>query len=137
MMFDAILRYADLPVRVLVSLIFIMSGISKIGAFAGTQAYMEAFGLPGILLAPTIGFEIGAGLLLLVGAWIRKVAFVLAGFTLATALVFHTDFSDQIQQIMFLKNLAIAGGLLLLAKTGAAGLSIDGYRKSAQVAHNV
>ncbi len=74
--------------------------------------------------------EIGAGPALLLGLGARTVAFLLAGFSLVTALVFHRDFADQIQQIMFLKNVAMAGGLLLLAKTGAPGLSLDGVRAS-------
>ena len=127
-MFDHILKYSDLPARVGMSAIFVLSGIGKIGAFAPTQAYMEAFGLPGILLAPTIAFEIGVGTALLLGLGARHVALLLAGFCLVTALVFHRDFADQIQQIMFLKNIAMAGGLLLLAKTGAPSLSLDGVR---------
>lgn len=86
---------------------------------------MQAFGLPGVLLAPTIAFEILVGLALLVGFKTRYVALVLAGFTVVTALVFHRDFADQMQQILFLKNVAIAGGLLLLAKTGAPMLSFE------------
>lgn len=127
-MFDQILKHADLPARAGLSAIFILSGIGKISAFAATQGYMEAFGLPGILLAPTIVFEIGAGAALLLGLGTRYVAVLLAGFTLVTALVFHRDFADQVQQIMFLKNVAMAGGLLLMAKTGAPDLSLDGSR---------
>jgi len=127
-MFEQILKYADLPARGAMSAIFIVSGIGKIGAFVPTQGYMEAFGLPGILLAPTIAFEIGAGVALLLGLGARYAALLLVGFSLVTALVFHRDFADQIQQIMFLKNVAMAGGLLLLAKTGAPGLSLDGVR---------
>ena len=124
-MFDRLISYADLPARAGLSAIFILSGISKISAFEMTQGYMEAFGLPGILLAPTIAFEIGAGFALLLGVFTRYVAFLLSGFSIVTALVFHRDFADQIQQIMFLKNVAMSGGLLLLAKTGAPGLSVE------------
>jgi len=127
-MFDQILKHADLPARAGLSAIFILSGVGKIGAFAATQGYMEAFGLPGVLLAPTIAFEIGAGVALLLGLCVRYVALSLAGFSLVTALVFHRDFGDQIQQIMFLKNVAMAGGLLLMAKTGAPGTSLYGVR---------
>jgi putative oxidoreductase len=127
-LFDNILKHADLPARAGMSAIFILSGASKIGGFAATQGYMEAFGLPGVLLAPTIAFEIGAGAALLLGLGTRFAALLLAGFSLVTALVFHRDFADQIQQIMFLKNVAIAGGLLLFAKTGAPGLSLDAFR---------
>lgn len=129
-MFESALKYADLPARALMSAVFVLSGISKIGAYGATQGYMEAFGVPGFLLAPTIAFEIVAGLMLLTGAWTRPVAFVLSGFTIITALVFHTDFSDQFQQFTFLKNMSMAGGLLLLTKTGAPGFSVDAYRSS-------
>lgn len=128
-MINTLTKYADLPARAAMTAVFIISGISKVGAFEGTQGYMEAFGVPGILLGPTIAFEVLAGLAILIGFKTRYVAFILAGFTVATALVFHRDFADQIQQIMFLKNIAIAGGLLLLAKTGAAQLSVEASAK--------
>lgn len=124
-MLNRITNYIDAPARAFLAAIFILSGIGKIGAFEATQGYMEAFGLPGILLTPTIVFEVGAGIAILIGFQTRMVAVLLAGFTLITAVIFHTDFGDQIQQIMFLKNVAIAGGFLLLAKVGATGFSID------------
>lgn len=124
-MLDSITRYVDAPARALMSIIFILSGLGKISAFAATQAYMEAFGLPGALLAPTIAFEVGAGLLLFIGLGARYAALLMAGFSLVTALVFHRDFADQIQMIMFLKNLAMTGGFLMIAKSGAPGLSVD------------
>ncbi len=89
-----------------------------------------------VLLAPTIVFEVGAGLALLVGFKTRIIALLLAGFSLVSAVIFHTDFSDQIQQIMFLKNVAMAGGFLLLAKVGAPGFSFDQFlaaRKGAYI----
>ncbi|WP_416830951.1 MAG: DoxX family protein [Erythrobacter sp.] len=124
-MFERILTYADMPARAAMSAIFILSGVSKLSEFAATQGYMEAFGLPGALLAPTIAFEIGAGMALLLGIAVRQVAFVLAGFSLVTALIFHGDPSDQIQTIMFLKNVAMAGGLLLLAQVGSSHFRLD------------
>lgn len=127
-MFDKLCSYFDLPVRALMATIFILSGFGKISAFQGTQGYMEAYGVPGALLAPTIVFEIGAGLLLLFGLWIRQVSFLLAGFTLVSALIFHMDSTDQIQQMLLLKNLAMVGGFLLLAKQGAPDFSIDKFR---------
>ncbi len=105
--------------------IFVLSGISKVGAFEATQGYMEAFGLPGALLGPTIAFEILAGLAVLLGLGTRHAAFLLAGFSIVTALIFHRDFGDQVQQIMFLKNVAMAGGLLILARHGAPSLSLE------------
>ena len=124
-MIDRWLTPADAPARAAMSAIFIISGASKIGAFAATQSYMEAFGLPGALLIPTIAFELGAGTALLLGIGVRAAALLLSGFSIVTALVFHRDFSDQIQQIMFLKNVSMAGGLLLLAKSGSPTLSLE------------
>ena len=124
-MFDRVLYYADFPARVAMAAIFVLSGISKIGAFEATQGYMEAFGLPGALLGPTIAFEILAGLAVLLGLAVRQAAFLLAGFSLVTAVIFHREFGDQIQQIMFLKNVAMAGGLLLLARNGSPSLSLE------------
>jgi putative oxidoreductase len=125
-MFDRILHYADAPARASMAAIFVLSGVSKIGAFEATQGYMAAFGLPGALLGPTIAFEILAGLAMLLGLGARHAAFLLAGFSIITALIFHRDFGDQIQQIMFLKNVAMAGGLLLLARNGSPSLSLEG-----------
>ncbi len=111
--------------RVLIALIFILAGLNKIGTLEGTQGYMEAMGLPGILIYPTILFEIGAGLAITVGFRTRVVALALAGFSVASAVIFHRDFGDQTQFIMFMKNLAIAGGFLILARHGAGELSLD------------
>lgn len=124
-MFNQSTRYIDVLARALMAAIFILSGLGKISAFAATQGYMEAFGVPGILLIPTIAFELGAGFALLVGFQTRLVALALAGFSVISALVFHANFGDQMQQINFLKNLAMAGGFLILAKNGAPGFSID------------
>jgi putative oxidoreductase len=126
-MFDRLANYVDVPSRALLAAIFILSGIGKLGAFEGTQAYMEAFGLPGFLLLPTIVFEIGAGLGILVGFKTQLFAVLLAGFSLVTAFVFHANFGDQMQQIMFLKNVAMAGGFLILARVGTSGLSADRF----------
>lgn len=124
-MFDRVLYYADVPGRAAMAAIFVLSGISKIGAFEATQAYMEAFGLPGALLSPTIAFEILAGLAILLRLGARPAALLLAGFSIVTALIFHRDFDDQLQQIMFLKNVAMAGGLLFLARNGSPSFSLE------------
>ena len=105
--------------------IFLLSGLSKLGALTGTQAYMEAMHVPGVLLWPTILFEVGAAALIMVGYQTRVVAALLAGFSLVTGAIFHSHFSDQIQMIMFLKNVSMAGGLVLLAAVGAGRFSID------------
>lgn len=111
--------------RVLMALIFILSGLSKLGASDAVRGYMEAMGVPGALLWPTIAFEIGAGVLVALGYRTRVIALLLAGFCLVTAAVFHHQFTDQIQMIMFLKNIAMAGGFLLLAAVGSGSASLD------------
>ncbi|MDH4260346.1 MAG: DoxX family protein, partial [Gammaproteobacteria bacterium] len=94
------------------------------------RGYMEAMHVPGALLWPTILFEIGAGLSVAVGYRTRIVATLLAGFCLLTAAIFHNQFADQIQMIMFLKNLAMAGGFILMASVGPGSLSVDAKRGS-------
>ncbi|TXI11993.1 MAG: DoxX family protein [Rhizobium sp.] len=117
-------RYIDLGARVLMATIFILSGLGKLGAIGPTQTYMAAFGLPPVLVYPTIAFELGSGLMLVLGLYTRPLAIVLAGFSIVTALIFHTNFGDQMQMINFLKNLVMAGGFLLLSKDGAPGFSL-------------
>ena len=107
--------------RAMLSVMFIMAGISKIGAYAGTQAYMESVGLPGLLLPAVITLEIAGGLAILVGYQTRVAALLLAGFTLMAAIIFHSDFSQQMQTILFTKNIAIAGAFLLLYAQGQIG----------------
>lgn len=116
--------------RLLMGQIFLLAGISKITQYAGTQGYMEAFGLPGNLLPLVILLEIGGGLALIVGWQTRWTAWALAAFTLVAAAIFHNNFADQTQMIMFMKNLAIAGGLLFVAAHGAGAFSIDGRRRA-------
>lgn len=114
--------------RVLMSHIFILSGFSKIGGYAGAQAYMAHMGVPGALLPLVILTELGGGLALLLGFQARIVAFLLAGFSIVAALIFHTNFADQMQMINFMKNLAMAGGLLMVMLHGAGAPSIDASR---------
>jgi len=121
---------AMLIARVLMALIFVLSGLSKIGAADATIGYMEAMGVPGILLWPTIIFEIVAGVLIILGYQTRIFAFLLAGFCLVSAAVFHHQFGDQIQMIMFLKNLSMAGGFLLLSSVGPGRVSLDAKKGS-------
>lgn len=118
-------RYLNPVARALLSAIFIISGLGKLSAIGPTQGYMVSFSLPSILIYPTIAFEILAGLALLAGWQTRRAAFLLAGFSVVSALIFHTNFAEQSQMIMFLKNLAMAGGLLLLFQTGASAISLD------------
>jgi putative oxidoreductase len=107
------------------SLIFIISGWGKIAGYAATQGYMEAMGVPGALLPLVIALELGGGLAILAGAFTRWVAFALAAFSVAAALIFHADFADPMQAISFWKNVAIGGGFLLLATNGPGPLSVD------------
>ena len=118
-------NFSTLSGRVLISVIFIMAGINKIGGYEGTQGYMQAMGVPGMLLPAVIALEIGAGAALLLGWKARIFAFLLAGFTLLSAIIFHTNFGDQTQMIMFMKNLAIAGGLLFVLAFGPGEWSLD------------
>jgi putative oxidoreductase len=119
---------AELAGRVLISFIFILSGWSKIGGYAGTQGYMEAMGVPGALLPVVIVAELGGGLLVLAGLWTRLAAFALAGFSILAGVLFHFKPDDQMQMIMLMKNFAIAGGLLFLVAHGAGRFSIDARR---------
>ncbi|MBI3773397.1 MAG: DoxX family protein [Gammaproteobacteria bacterium] len=116
--------------RLLMGQIFLLAGISKITQYAGTQGYMDAFGLPGAMLPLVILLEIGGGLALIVGWQTRWAAWALAAFTLVAGAVFHHNFADQTQMIMFMKNLAIAGGLLFVAAHGAGAFSIDQRRRT-------
>ncbi len=122
---DTVQNLAELGARVLLSALFLISGVGKIGAYAGTAAYMSALGVPSALLPVVIATEVLGATALIVGWKTRVTAFLLAGFTLLAGLVFHNHFADQIQEIMFLKNVAIAGGLLLLVAHGAGTLSLD------------
>ena len=115
----------ELAGRILLASLFLAAGLSKIGAYAGTVGYMQSVGVPGALLPLVIGLEVLGALALIVGFQTRVVAFLLAGFSVVSALIFHSNFGDSMQQILFLKNVSIAGGLLLLVAHGAGPLSID------------
>lgn len=119
-------RYTNLAGRILLAHIFLLAGLNKIGGgYAGTQAYMESVGVPGMLLPLVIALEIGGALALIVGWQTRLAAWALALFSIVAAILFHANFSDQIQMIMFMKNFAIAGGLLVLAANGAGAFSLE------------
>ena len=116
--------------RLFLALLFLLSGVSKLGSAAATTGYIASAGLPlpGVAYVLTVIVEIGGGLLLLVGLQARLAAAVLAVFTLAAAIFFHHDFADQNQMIHFLKNVAITGGLLQVAAWGAGQWSLDAHR---------
>jgi putative oxidoreductase len=110
------------------SLIFILSGWSKIAGYDGTQQYMDAMGVPGALLPLVIALELGGGLALLAGLFTRPLAVALAGFSIVSAALFHANLADQGQFINFFKNIAIAGGFLALAVSGPGAWSLDALR---------
>ncbi|YCI05278.1 DoxX family protein [Ensifer sp. D2-11] len=114
--------------RLLLAAMFILSGFGKLGDPSGTIGYIASAGLPlpPVAYAVALAVEIGAGILLVLGYRARWVALILAAFTLASAIGFHTDFADQNQMIHFMKNLAITGGFLQIAAFGAGVFSLDG-----------
>lgn len=121
-------KISQLVARIFLGQIFLLSGFFKISGYEGTQGYMGAMGLPGMLLPLVILLEIGGGLAIVAGWQTRLVSMVLAAFTLVAAVIFHSNLSDQMQMIMFMKNIAITGGLMLLAVHGAGGYSLDSRR---------
>jgi putative oxidoreductase len=134
-MFNALQTPFSLIGRLLLALLFLPAGISKIGGFAGTAGYIASKGLPlpevGVVIAIVV--EIGAALALIVGWQTRWAALALAVFTLAATFIFHNFWAmpaDQVmmQQLMFYKNIAVVGGLLTLAAWGAGALSLDAKR---------
>jgi len=114
--------------RALIALLFILAGFGKVGDIAGTAAYMSGVGLPGGLAWPVAIFEIVAGLAILFGFMTRLFALALAVFCLLTALMFHNDFADPMQQANFLKNVALAGGFLILFAYNGVSHSLDSLR---------
>ena len=120
----------DLAGRILLAVLFIPAGFSKISGYEGTQGYMEAMGVPGMLLPLVILLEIGGGILLVAGFKTRLVALALAGFSVVAGFLFHYQPAEQIQMILFMKNIAVAGGFLLLVAKGAGAYSVDGFLKS-------
>ncbi|CAM3679710.1 DoxX family protein [Roseateles saccharophilus] len=122
---DKLAPWSDLLGRVLMAAIFVTAGAGKIGGYAATQGYMASMGVPGGLLPLVILTELGGGLLIVLGLFTRPAAFALAGFSVVSALLFHGNLADQGQQIHFMKNLAMAGGFLLLVGHGAGPLSLD------------
>ncbi|MES2488163.1 MAG: DoxX family protein [Pseudomonadota bacterium] len=116
---------AELTGRILMAAIFVLAGASKITAYAGTQQYMAAMGVPGALLPLVIALELGGGLLLVAGFQTRLIALALAGFSVASAALFHNNLGDQTQFIMFFKNVAMAGGFLIIAAHGPGAYSLD------------
>ena len=127
---QALQSWTELAGRLLLGVLFLFSGLGKITGYAATAGYMSAMGVPTGLLPVVIVLEVLGSLLLFVGWKTRIVAFLLAGFSLLSAVIFHANFADQIQLVMFLKNVSIAGGLLLIVANGAGTYSIDSRQRS-------
>ena len=115
----------DLVGRVFISLVFLLSGINKIGNYEGSVGWMESFGMPGIFLIPAIILEIVAPILIIIGYKVKIAAALLSVFCIITALIFHTDFSNQMQFVSFMKNIALAGGFLFLVINGTKDFSLE------------
>ncbi|MDC0215805.1 DoxX family protein [Candidatus Pelagibacter sp.] len=115
----------DLVARIFISLVFLLSGINKIGNYEGTIGWMESLGMPGIFLIPAIMLEIVAPILIIIGYKVKISAALLSLFCIATAVIFHNDFSNQMQFISFMKNIALGGGFLFLVINGPKNYSLD------------
>jgi len=126
---NTIQKFAAPLGRFLIGLLFVQAGLGKIFSYAGTADYMLAMGVPSILLPLVIITEAGGGLAVILGYHTRLAAFALAGFCVLTAVLFHADFSDTMQIIMFSKNMALAGGFLILVAHGAGAFSLDNKRR--------
>ena len=118
--------------RILLSALFLIEGIGKISMQEDVMMYMENYGIPGILFIPAVILEILFPLLLIVGYKTKLAAFVMALFTFTVAIIFHTDFSEGMQMMFFLKDMAIAGGFMIILVYGPGKISLDHYFKSKQ-----
>ena len=115
----------DLVGRIFISLIFLLSGFSKIGNYEGTVGWMESLGMPGFFLIPAILLEIVTPIFIIVGYKVKISAALLSLFCIATAIIFHNDFTNQMEFISFMKNIGLAGGFLFLVVNGAKDFSLD------------
>ena len=116
--------------RILISSLFLIEGVRKFFFQEETIMYMEDFGVPEILFFPSIILEVLFPILLIIGYKTRFSASIMALFTLTVALIFHTNFENQMELIIFLKDFAIAGGFLIIAANEPKICSIDYYLKS-------
>ncbi len=119
---------ADLLGRAMIATIFLLAGLQKIGGYEGTQGYMAAMGVPGALLPLVIALEVAGAVAIILGWHTRLFAFLLAGFSVVSALIFHREFGDSTQFILFMKNVAMAGGFLFLVARGPGEWSLDARR---------
>ena len=119
----------DLIGRILISALFLISAYNKIFNLNGSMGWMEGFGVPGFLIFPAIAIEIILPVLVIVGYQARIAAGLLAIFCLATAFIFHFNFSDQVQFTSFLKNIGLAGGFLFIVANGTKDWAVDREKK--------
>tara|TARA_Y100000768_G_scaffold371223_1_gene337767 strand:- start:16 stop:402 length:387 start_codon:yes stop_codon:yes gene_type:complete len=122
-------NFLDLIGRIFISSVFLLSGYNKIFNYSGTVEWMEGYGVPGILLAPAIVIEIILPILIIMGYQVKIAAALLACFSIATALIFHLDFANQMQTISLLKNFGLAGGLIFISINGPKGWVIKKEKK--------
>ena len=115
--------------RLFISALFFLSAYNKIFSIDGTMSWMEGYGIPGLLLYPTIALEIILPLFIIFGYQARLSASLLAIFCVATAFIFHYDFADQMQTIAFLKNIGLAGGFLFIVANGTKDWAIETKKK--------
>ena len=116
--------------RIFLSTVFLIAGVNKIFNYEGTTTYMESFGVPDFLYIPAIILEILFPLLIIIGYQTKISALIMALFSVSLAIIFHTDFSNQMQVMSFLKNFAIAGGFIIIFINGPSRWSIDHLLKS-------
>ena len=116
--------------RIFLSAVFLIAGVNKIFNYEGTTAYMESFWVPDFLYIPAIILEILFPLLIVIGYQTKISALIMAIFSVSLAIIFHTDFSNQMQVMSFLKNFAIAGGFIIIFVNGPSRWSIDYMLKS-------
>lgn len=116
---------AKLVGRILLALMFVLGGYSKIGGYGGTQQFMASAGVPAILLPLVIAVELLGGLMVVVGWKTRYAAIALAGFTLVATLLFHMNWAQPMQYLLFMKNVSVIGGFLVLFAAGPGRWSVD------------
>ena len=119
----------DLLGRLLISALFLISAYNKIFSIDGTMSWMEGFGIPGLLLYPSIALEIILPLFIIIGYKARLSAGILAVFCLVTAFIFHFDFTNQIETVSFFKNIGLAGGFLFIVASGTKNWAINNNKR--------
>ncbi len=120
---------ADLAGRIALAAIFLLAGVNKVQYYDANAQFLASGGLPEFLLPFVIVFEVVGALMIIAGFKTRLVALAFAGFSVVTALMYHSNLADQMQFLMFFKNLAIAGGFLTLVAHGAGNYSLDAKRR--------